>query len=37
MLQFAVENCIVKYLFGTVRIFNVEIMLCNADIGNKTV
>ena len=32
-----VENCTVIPLFGTVRILNVEIMLCNVDFENKAV
>lgn len=33
--NFVVENCTVILLFGTVRILNVEIMLCNVDFENK--
>lgn len=35
--NFVVENCTVIPLFGTVRILNVEIMLCNVDFENKAV
>lgn len=35
--NFLVENCTVIPLFGTVRILNVEIMLCNVDFENKAV
>lgn len=32
-----VENCAVMPLFGTVRLLNVEIMLCNVDFYNKAI
>lgn len=35
--NFVVENCTVILLFGTVRILNVEIMLCNVDSDNKAI